>query len=101
MASRNPPDELMKALSHPLRRKILGRASQPFSPKQLARELGEPIGNVSYHVRILAEAGLIELVKTEPRRGAVEHFYRASRSARSRIQKVARSLEKVGDALAR
>ena len=48
------------------------------SPNELARELGEPLGRVSYHVRTLADIGAIELVGTEPRRGAVEHFYRAA-----------------------
>lgn len=32
---------------------------------------------VSYHVRILEELGCIELVSTTPRRGAIEHHYRA------------------------
>jgi hypothetical protein len=32
---------------------------------------------VSHHVRTLARIGAIELVRTRPRRGAVEHFYRA------------------------
>ena len=47
------------------------------SPSELAGELEEPIGNVSYHMRTLAELGMVELVRTEPRRGAVEHYYRA------------------------
>lgn len=47
------------------------------SPKELAFELGEKLGNVSYHVRILARLGLIELVRETPRRGAVEHHYRS------------------------
>jgi DNA-binding transcriptional ArsR family regulator len=47
------------------------------SPSELADALGEPLGNVSYHVRILRELDCIELVRTEPRRGALEHFYRA------------------------
>jgi hypothetical protein len=34
---------------------------------------------VSHHVKELHDDGVIELVKTEPRRGAVEHFYRAKR----------------------
>jgi len=51
------------------------------SPNQLSRELGEPLGNVSYHVKTLLEYDCIELVKTEPRRGAVEHFYRATERA--------------------
>lgn len=47
------------------------------SPKEIAGHLGEKLGNVSYHVRILARLGLIELVRETPRRGAVEHHYRA------------------------
>ena len=47
------------------------------SPRALARELEEPLGRVSHHVRVLAALGAIELVDTVQRRGAVEHFYRA------------------------
>jgi DNA-binding transcriptional ArsR family regulator len=48
------------------------------SPRELAEAFGEPLGRVSHHVRSLAEAGHIELVRTRPRRGAVEHFYRTA-----------------------
>jgi DNA-binding transcriptional ArsR family regulator len=48
------------------------------SPSELADALGEPLGNVSYHVRVLRELNCLELVRTEPRRGALEHFYRAT-----------------------
>ena len=48
------------------------------SPSELAKELGEPLGNVAYHVKILEETGAIELVRTAPVRGALEHFYRAT-----------------------
>lgn len=69
---------LMKALGHPMRLRILMRLSQKtMSPNQLAQELEERLGSVSYHVRVLLDIGFLELVKTEPRRGAVEHFYRA------------------------
>jgi hypothetical protein len=47
------------------------------SPSEIAEEIGAPLGNVSYHVRFLARVGLIELTSTKPRRGAVEHYYRA------------------------
>jgi DNA-binding transcriptional ArsR family regulator len=69
---------LAKALSHPLRAHVLSILNERVaSPNQIANELGEPLGNVSYHVKTLAEMGCIELVNTEPRRGAIEHFYRA------------------------
>jgi DNA-binding transcriptional ArsR family regulator len=71
--------QLAKALAHPLRVRILTSLHKGVSsPNQLSQELGEPLGNVSYHVKTLLEYDCVELVKTEPRRGAVEHFYRAT-----------------------
>jgi DNA-binding transcriptional ArsR family regulator len=73
---------LMKALAHPLRVHILALLNERVaSPNELANELGEGLGHVSYHVRALKDLGCIELVRTEPRRGAVEHFYRATERA--------------------
>ncbi|HEX3360277.1 MAG TPA: helix-turn-helix domain-containing protein [Solirubrobacterales bacterium] len=74
--------QLAKALAHPLRVRILTSLNRGISsPNQLAQELEEPLGNVSYHVKTLLEYDCVELVKTEPRRGAVEHFYRATERA--------------------
>jgi DNA-binding transcriptional ArsR family regulator len=74
--------QLAKALAHPLRVRILSSLHKGISsPNQLAQELNEPLGNVSYHVKTLLEYDCVELVKTEPRRGAVEHFYRATERA--------------------
>lgn len=68
-----------KALSHPLRAAILQRLGQRVeSPGALAEELGAPLGVVSYHVRMLRDYGMVELVRTEPRRGALQHYYRAT-----------------------
>jgi DNA-binding transcriptional ArsR family regulator len=67
-----------KALSHPLRAHVLAILNERVaSPNDMAEQLGEPLGNVSYHVKALVELDCIELVSTRPRRGAVEHFYRA------------------------
>ena len=71
-------ESLLRAISHPLRHRLLGMLDgRVASPNQLARELGLPLGRVSYHIRLLNDLGAIELVSTEPRRGALEHFYRA------------------------
>jgi hypothetical protein len=43
--------------------------------------MGEPLNKIGYHVHALREAGCIELVKTEHRRGAVAHFYRQTTRA--------------------
>ena len=78
--SRQLDERLAKALSHPLRQRILQRLNEGGvkSPNELSRELGDPLGNVSYHVRILRELDCVELVRTEQRRGALEHYYRAT-----------------------
>lgn len=69
---------LVKGLAHPLRIHILRvLENRVASPSEIATEIGAPLGNVSYHVRFLARVGLIELTSTKPRRGAVEHYYRA------------------------
>jgi DNA-binding transcriptional ArsR family regulator len=79
-----PPGEtsearIAKALAHPLRARILQRLGERVaSPGDLAVELGAPLGVVSYHVRMLRDYECVELVRTEPRRGALQHFYRAT-----------------------
>jgi DNA-binding transcriptional ArsR family regulator len=101
--------QLAKVLAHPLRVRILetmerrerrhielkGRKKKDLesveqqertdgpgiSPNMLSSELDEPLGNVSYHMKELLKFDCVELVKTEPRRGAVEHFYRSTGKA--------------------
>jgi DNA-binding transcriptional ArsR family regulator len=70
-----PP--VVRAAAHRLRVQALAIfAERAASPKELAAELGTPVGNISYHVRELEQLGLIELAEEKQRRGAVEHFYR-------------------------
>jgi DNA-binding transcriptional ArsR family regulator len=70
---------IAKAYAHPLRIHILGLLDErTASPSEIANELGAPLTHVSYHVRQLAGLGLIRLVRTTPRRGAVEHHYTAN-----------------------
>jgi len=71
----------VKALDHPLRQHILLAAIQgEVSPKELSKALNEGLSQVSYHVKVLRDDcdGMIKETRTEPRRGAVEHYYRAS-----------------------
>jgi DNA-binding transcriptional ArsR family regulator len=68
---------LIKALSHPVRANALTILNQRVaSPKEIAGELNEEIGKVSYHVKELRNLGCVELVDTAQRRGATEHYYR-------------------------
>ena len=65
-------------VSHPLRSQCLTLlADRTASPAELAEELEENLGNVSYHVRKLWRAGIVEIVEEKPVRGAMEHFYRS------------------------
>jgi DNA-binding transcriptional ArsR family regulator len=72
-------ERIVKSLGHPLRQRILHVLSEGVaSPNHIAQRLREPLGNVSYHVKILLENDAIELVETRPVRGAIEHFYRGT-----------------------
>lgn len=73
---------LVKALGHPLRTRALAILNERVaSPNEIATEIGAGLSQVSYHVKVLCECGYAELVKTEPRRGAVKHYYRGVRRA--------------------
>jgi DNA-binding transcriptional ArsR family regulator len=53
-----------KALSHPLRGEILRHLDEhgPATSTTIAEALGENTGTTSYHLRVLADAGIIEEV---------------------------------------
>jgi DNA-binding transcriptional ArsR family regulator len=68
-------------LQHPLRKRLLRlyvEAKEMRSPKELTVPVDQPVSNVGYHVRVLAEHGAVELVAEQQRRGSVEHFYEAT-----------------------
>jgi DNA-binding MarR family transcriptional regulator len=46
-----------------------------LSPKELSRELDQPLDKVGHHVRRLVKDELLELVRTKPVGGSLEHFY--------------------------
>ncbi len=69
-----------KAFAHPLRVQILIILNERVaSPNLLSQELEQNLNLVAYHVRVLEKYDCIELVDTKQRRGATEHFYRATR----------------------
>jgi DNA-binding transcriptional ArsR family regulator len=77
--SRSVDQRVIKALAHPLRVEILAILNDRMaSPNELSKALEEGLSQVSYHVKVLRDFDMIHMVKTEPRRGAVEHYYRAS-----------------------
>lgn len=60
--------EQMRAVVHPIRMKIIDalRNDGASTATKLAKQLGESSGSTSYHLRVLAEAGVIE---EDPERG--------------------------------
>jgi DNA-binding transcriptional ArsR family regulator len=80
MPASSPTDtDILKALNHPVRRRVMALLDEGIaSPKELAARLALPIPNVSYHVGILRDLGLIKVVRETPRRGAIEHHYKAT-----------------------
>ena len=68
----------MKAAAHPLRRRILRAlhaAGEARSPRELSLALDAVLSNVSYHVRVLRDAGALVLTDALPVRGSMENFY--------------------------
>jgi DNA-binding transcriptional ArsR family regulator len=78
--NRSDDNDLLVALRHPVRRDILRAMAdeKAISPRQVASILHQPLSNVSYHVRVLADCGAVSLVGTKPVRGSMQHFYRVA-----------------------
>jgi hypothetical protein len=49
---------------------------EEISPRELADRMHVPLGGLSYHVRVLSKCEAITLVRTQPVRGSMQHFYR-------------------------
>ncbi|HEU5063941.1 MAG TPA: winged helix-turn-helix domain-containing protein [Solirubrobacterales bacterium] len=76
---RAPLDRVLRALNHPIRRRILrALVDGEASASRLSRQLQVNLGVVSYHLNhvLSRECEVVELTKTVPRRGALEKFYR-------------------------
>jgi DNA-binding transcriptional ArsR family regulator len=73
-------DELVVfVVKHPIRVDALAILNErEASPSEIARQIGEDLKKVGNHVKALYDHGCIERVRTEKKRGAFEHFYRAS-----------------------
>jgi DNA-binding transcriptional ArsR family regulator len=68
----------VKALSHPLRVRILAILDERVaSPLDLSRMLRTELGVVAYHVRTLHRLGLLKLERETKVRGATQRHYRA------------------------
>ena len=62
----------------PIRSRILTELAEPGSASTVAATLGLPRQKVNYHLRLLEQHGLVELVEERPRRGLTERVVRAT-----------------------
>lgn len=72
------PADVVAACNHEVRRwmlRSLGGSEKPRSPSELAPQAEVGVSNASYHMAILADYEVVELVDERPVRGALEHLY--------------------------
>jgi DNA-binding transcriptional ArsR family regulator len=68
----------LKALSHPIRSRIIFLLHEPRTVKDLASSLDLDPVKLYYHVNLLLENGLIDIASTVKRGGVEERAYRLS-----------------------
>ncbi len=59
---------LLKAMAHPVRRRMLRAISDesaPLSPAQLAKAFDLPLGLIAYHANVLQRCGAVEVAAEE------------------------------------
>src|SRR5215470_10791769 len=82
----------VKAISHPLRTTILGLLHERAATvAELAGTVERPKSTVAHHVKVLGEAGLVQVVRTRRVRAIDERFY--GRTARMFYVAVEQSAE--------
>ncbi|WP_369900280.1 helix-turn-helix domain-containing protein [Bacillus manliponensis] len=70
--------EQQKLIASAIRIQILHILNEePLTAKQVATKLNKSPGSIHYHVQLLYEGGLLELVDTKERRGIIEKYYKA------------------------
>src|SRR5690349_2634495 len=66
----------MKALGDPLRLTVLDLVlERAMTVTELAARLRRPKGSVAYHVKVLVDAGLLQVVRTQKVRAIEERYY--------------------------
>lgn len=75
-------ESLAKALGDSLRQQILWILNErSASPSEIAVELGETMNRVTYHLKVLKEAGCVEQIEERIRGNNIQRFYKATSRA--------------------
>jgi DNA-binding transcriptional ArsR family regulator len=89
---------LIHALNHPARRQILRQLGEPGverSPNEMAETAAFSLSGLSFHARVLSELQVTRCTRTQPVRGALEHFYASNVSDNELVEAIL--LETEGD----
>jgi DNA-binding transcriptional ArsR family regulator len=70
--------EQLKAISDPLRQRLVGAFAEPATIKVVAERIGVPLGRLYHHIDQLEAAGFIRVVSERKRRATVERTFQAS-----------------------
>lgn len=85
MSARLVAEGALSNLSADRLRILRSLAREPMYPAQLAKELGEQVQTVYYHVRLLQRAGLIKLLEYEEKGGAMAKKFGVAANAFSLV----------------
>lgn len=77
--TRKADEQISHSVGNPIRLDSLSILFERIaSPKEIAQQLAVPLATAAFHVKELRDNKAVELVRMEQRRGAVEHYYRAT-----------------------
>lgn len=96
--------DLIKAIDHPLRRRmlrLLGDREEPLSAVQMADELDFSLSVTAYHMRILYELRAIARAGRRQVRGALQRFYKSRVKDDPPIEALLEETREVDDAESR
>ncbi len=82
---------LIHALNHPARRQILRQLSgeeAEKSPSEMAEAATFSLSGISFHARVLCELQVTRCTRTQPVRGALEHFYASNVSGNELVSAI-------------
>lgn len=77
-SDRTVEEAVSYAVAHRIRVELLAALNErPYSPKELARIVRQPLSTVTHHIDELLKSGSIEIARTERVRNVNVNFYRA------------------------
>ena len=101
--SRDAADAVARAVAHSIRVDILSILQEGgvASQKELARELRQPLGNITHHIKKLKEVEAIEVAFTHTLGNLNQHYWRAIKASSYEPDELAQLTPEEHEALSR